>query len=292
MSISAQERCLDQQDVTFNFVECLASELSSGLVNLPSFPSIGARVRQVLSDPESSLDTLVRVVGSEPAMAARIMRLSNSPVVRASGGACTDLRSAINRMGHNLVCIAAMSFAIAQFRNDVNLACIKSELDELWDLSTVVAAFAFILAKSCTQLNPDEAMLAGMMHGIGRLYILSRAAINPELFESPNRFQQIVDEWHAQIGKVILENWQFSDEIVLAVANQQDVGRENSGPADLSDVISTALLLGLHSTRIGTPLELEVAPAARRLGLGPLKLPVIMEAFNAEIGELREALGL
>jgi hypothetical protein len=55
---------------TFEFVQALAGELSAGNVELPSFPEIAVRVRRVLADAESTSAQVVRVVGSEPALAA------------------------------------------------------------------------------------------------------------------------------------------------------------------------------------------------------------------------------
>src|ERR1700734_790134 len=104
-------------NVAFEFVRSLAAELSSGKVDLPSFPEIAVRVRRVLSDPKSSVDQVVRVVGSEPALAARLMRISNSASLNRSGRPVSDLRTAINRIGYNMVRSAAISFAMAQIRN-------------------------------------------------------------------------------------------------------------------------------------------------------------------------------
>jgi len=74
----------------FDFVRTLAAELSVGNVDLPSFPEIAVRVRRVLSDPKSSVEQVVRVVGSEPALAARLLRISNSASLNRSGRAVTD----------------------------------------------------------------------------------------------------------------------------------------------------------------------------------------------------------
>jgi len=59
----------------FAFVQAIAGELSKGKVELPSFPDIALRVRKVLSDENVSQDMVVRVVGSEPALAARLMQI-------------------------------------------------------------------------------------------------------------------------------------------------------------------------------------------------------------------------
>ncbi len=54
-------------------------------------------------------------------------------------------------------------------------------------------------------------MLTGMMHGIGKLYILTRATGHPELFASEEALNDIIDDWYPSIGKAILENWKFSE---------------------------------------------------------------------------------
>src|SRR5258708_12271423 len=75
----------------FDFVRTLAAELSVGNVDLPSFPEIAVRVRRVLSDPKSSVEQVVRVVGSEPALAARLLRIANSASPNRTARALTDL---------------------------------------------------------------------------------------------------------------------------------------------------------------------------------------------------------
>ncbi len=84
-------------------------------------------------------------------------------------------------------------------------------MNDLWERSTYVAAYAYVLARTCTRVNPDEAMLTGMMHGIGKLYILTRATGHPELFASEDVLNDIINDWYPSIGKAILENWKFSE---------------------------------------------------------------------------------
>jgi HD-like signal output (HDOD) protein len=115
-------------NVAFDFVRSLAGELSGGKVDIPSFPEIAVRVRRILSDPKSSVEQVVRVVGSEPALAARLMRISNSASLNRTGRPVTDLRTAINRIGYNMVRSASISFAMAQIRNSNKLIRIGAHL--------------------------------------------------------------------------------------------------------------------------------------------------------------------
>jgi len=279
-------------NIAFEFVRSLAAELSAGKVDLPSFPEIAVRVRRVLSDPKSSVDQVVRVVGSEPALAARLMRISNSASLNRSGRPVGDLRTAINRLGYNMVRSAAISFAMAQIRNANKLVGLEPYLHDLWQRSTLVAAFAYVLARKCSPVNPDEAMLGGMMHGIGKLYVLTRATSHPELFSDREMLDGIINDWHASIGKAILENWDFSEEMAEAVGEQKDHSRSEPGVPDLRDVIAIAIVMAAHSSDLGGLEEtLQGLPGAQRLGLGEENTRVVMQECAEEVSALSDALG-
>ena len=106
--------------------------------------------------------------------------MANSAALNATGKAVTDLRTAINRMGNEMVRSASVAFAMSQLRYNEKLGAIKSDLDDLWERSMLGAAFALVLARKCTKINPEEAMLTGMMHAISKLYVLIRAVDRPD----------------------------------------------------------------------------------------------------------------
>jgi HD-like signal output (HDOD) protein len=286
----------------FEFIRTLAAELSAGKVDIPSFPEVAVRVRRVLADPKSSVEQVMRVVGSEPALAARLLRIANSASLNRSGRVVAELRTAINRLGYNMVRSASIAFAMAQIRKANRLAGLEDHLNDLWQRSTLVAAFAYVLARSCSRVppdrvppdrvNPDEALLAGVMHGIGKLYVLTRAAEHPELFVDGTTLEGIIEAWHAPIGRAILENWEFSEEMALAVGEQHGSGRSDPhGEPDLGDVIAIAVLLASHAGD-SSSLEqvLQSLPATRRLGLDGPTIERVMRECAAEVAALSDAL--
>ena len=115
---SAAEEATAPADVSgaFAFVSELAQEVSQGKVELPSFPDVAVRVRKVLADEHVSIEQVARVVSSEAGLAARVFTLANSAALNRSGRTISDLKTAVNRIGHNNVRTAAVSFAIAQLR--------------------------------------------------------------------------------------------------------------------------------------------------------------------------------
>lgn len=283
-----------QYETAFDFIRALAGELSGGKVDLPSFPEVAVRVRRVLSDPKSSVDQVVRVVGSEPALAARLMRIANSASLNRSGKVITELRTAISRIGYNMVRSASISFAMAQIRNSNKLAGLEHHLQDVWQRSTRVAAFGYVLAKACTRsrINPDEAMLTGMMHSIGKLYVLTRAASHPELFANTAVLDEIVEQWHPSIGKAILENWEFSEAMAQAVGDQEELDRTEPEVADLSDIIAVAVLMTRHGEDLSAlAADLKDLPAALRLELTEARLASVIKDGASEVSALSDALG-
>jgi HD-like signal output (HDOD) protein len=275
----------------FVFVQSLAAELSGGKVELPSFPDVAIRVRKVLADEKTRLDQVVRVVGSEPALAARLLKMANSAAF-SRGKPVTDLRTAINRMGYNMVRSAAMSFAMAQIRAAESLKSIEPMLADLWKQSTEVAAVAYVLARRFTARNADEALLAGLLHSVGKLYILTRTVQHPALFHDQPSLQSLLRDWHASIGKAILENWELPAEVCEAISDHEDIHREHRGPADLTDLVTVAVMMAAYAEH-PTDLELNMQgiTAFHKLGLDGPKSQLVMQEMKDEIVAMRDALG-
>jgi HD-like signal output (HDOD) protein len=277
----------------FAFVQALATELSKGKVDLPSFPDIALRVRKVLADEQVTQEQVVRVVGSEPALAARLMQIANSAAINFSGKSITELRTAINRMGHNMVRSAAIAFAMSQLKKVDSLKGLEKPLDDLWKQSAAVAAMSHAVARRFSRVNPDTAMLAGLLQGIGKLYILTRSSIHPGLFAEAATYNQIVRDWHSPVSKALLENWDMAEEIVAAVSEYEDLEREHSGPVDLTDVLTVGSLLAAFKEH---PESLEInmhdVAACKRMSIDRATYEKLIDESEHEIEALRQALGV
>lgn len=276
--------------VAFAFVAELAKEVSSGRVELPSFPDVAVRVRKVLADEDVSNDQIARVVGSEAGLAARVFTLANSAALNRTGRTISELKSAVNRIGHNNVRTAAVSFAIAQLRRAGELRHISKELEHLWQEATMVAALAYSVG-SRTQLNADESMLAGLLHNVGKIYILARANRHATLFQDPVELAQIMRDWHANVGRAIVENWGFPEHISEAIGEHENIDRVVGHP-DVADVLTVAVMM---SAFVGHEADLELnmqgVKAFWRLGLDNEKCVHVMRDCADEIAALRSALG-
>lgn len=276
----------------FSFVELLAKELSAGHPEVPGFPDVVMRIRRALDDPNCTVGSITKIISSEPVLTAKLIRVANSAALRPASGQIKDARSAVARLGFKLVHSATVAFAAEQMRIVHRYESAKKRFDEIWRNSTHVGAIAYVLAKRCTKLNPDEALLAGLIHSIGKLYIISRAEEYADLFENEDELSSVLADWYVPTGQAILQGWDFPEDIVAAVAAQLDFDRENDGPPDLADVLVVALPLpAALANHDDLAAALERTRATDRLGLSSATCLDIFEEAREQIEDLRKALG-
>jgi HD-like signal output (HDOD) protein len=276
----------------FEFVKSLANELSSSKIELPSFPDIAVRVQRVLADDNVTPDRVVRVLGGEPALAAKIMSMANSAALNPSGRQISDLKNAVGRLGFDMLRSAAITFAMSQLRKADQFKGIEKELNVLWQRSVTVAAYSFVIARRCTKMPPDTAMLTGLLHTVGKLYILTRASRFPSLFGDPAAYNNIVKDWHINIAKALLENWQISDVVVDAIYSHEDPSRDTRGAAALADVLAAGLVFASFREQPDLlDAGLREFRADVRMGLDRDTCARIQTESVSEINALKDALG-
>lgn len=283
----------EYNSAVFAFVQTLAEDMSSGDFDLPSWPAVVIQIRRALEDEESSIQDVVRLIGSDPVLAARVLKTANSAFIGRSNQV-SDLRSAVNRLGFDMVRNLSISLAISQIFHSKISEQIKLQLAELWVQSTSLAAFCYVLAKQSRRVNPDEAFLAGLIHDIGKLYVLMRAQGNSELFDSGDSLEEIMDEWNSNIGRAIVESWGFPDELVDSINDEERADQEKRGLPKLFDVVTVAKLLvrrQIGGTKVAA-VDLDALPSSLRLNLDADVCNSIMFESEEEIQALRQALSM
>jgi HD-like signal output (HDOD) protein len=281
-----------QQGAGSEFVRELIAALSAGPVELPGFPEVALRVQDLLADEGVSTDTVVRIVGAEAVLAARIVSLANSVAMNPSSTPVIDLRTAVARLGLDSLRAAAVSFAVAQLRRRDEYRDIEPQLAQLWLDSVAMASTACVIARRCRRMSPDTALFAGLIASVGRIYILTRAAAHPKLFVDAGSYQSIVRERHAGIARSLLTSWQVVDEVVDAVHTFETRDQETRPGSALPDVLVTAALL--NSLKDSPELlveKLREARAVTRLGLNAADCTLLLKESAAEMASLRTALG-
>jgi HD-like signal output (HDOD) protein len=274
----------------YAFLQKLAGELASGPLNLPCFPDIVPRIRQALTNPNSTSDDVVRIAATEPRLAARLLQTANSAVFNPSGVPFSDLRHAVTRLGHHLVQSVTMAFALQQIKAEPGLRAVSRQLNTLWEKSMAAASICQLLAERL-RVPADKVFLTGLLHGIGHFYIMVRAGQSGEEIALEDLLGDFVAERHAAIGRAVMEKWNFEPVMCEAVGHQNDYAHRSKHGADITDVlIASVLLADALIERSGDLARCAGVSAFTALNLTPPDLEAILRHTEHTLASVRDAL--
>jgi putative nucleotidyltransferase with HDIG domain len=276
-------------NIAKQFLSELLHDLENNSLVLPTLPEVALRVRDALDDEDSSIGDIAKVIATDAALSARIIQVANSPLMRTSRS-IDSLDMAVNRLGIKLVRDMVLSMVMEQMFQATSEVTDK-KLRQLWEHSMTVAAISHVLAAQYTKLAPEEAMLAGLVHDIGALPILTKAEDYPELLENEAALELIISKLHARIGTAILKAWNFPAELVKVPAEHENLSRD-SAQTDYVDVVTVANLQSyMGSDHPLAKADWSQVPAFAKLGLSPEVNVIEMEETAEDIKEAQRLLG-
>lgn len=236
-------------ELAFAFVQQISADLRKDRdLQLPGFPDVVVKLHRALSDENGSLREVSRLINSEPALAARLLQLANSAAFRQKAEPVGELRSAVTMLGLNIVRATATNFALQQMKQQAWLQPLLPELENIWRNSNAVAAVAYTIARQLEAMPADKAMVAGLFHQLGRLYLLTYAHRDgSEILRDP-AWEFIVADWHATITRAILESWGLPEDVTYATESQDAVLEGQTGNLDrLSLLLAASKYYVCHS---------------------------------------------
>ena len=277
--------------ITFKILEDIARDLSGSEVSFPTFLDITFQVRTALKNPNLSVEQLAKLVGAEPLMSAKIIRMANSVAMNPSGREIADVKSGIIRVGMEAVRTVSFAVAMEQLLKSKQMQAFEGISRKLWEHSSHVAALCRVLARRIARINADEAMFAGLVHDIGVFYLMSRAANFPELAQDKAELYSLLVGWHDNIGHALLSALGQPESILLAV-QEHEVDREIAEIKTLSDVLYVANKIANRASSWRDPAyDAGVDTSMLESILDAATLAEITEESAEEVQSLKTALG-
>lgn len=265
-------------------VKEILNDLRNNKLKLPTLPQVAMKINDIINDPKADTNEIRKVISADAALTARLVQVANSPLVRALSPV-NNLQMAITRMGISMVRNVVTSFLVQQLFHTRH-ASLKARITTLWNHSVRVAAISHVLTAKFSIFKPDEGMLAGLLHDIGKLPIITQADEIPELAANDKLLDAVIDKLHAKLGKVILETWGFSAPLINAAAEHENLER-HSETLDFADIVTVANLLSYAGK--DHPLahtDWTRIPAFQKLGLTPEESISTLEEARDEIAEI------
>jgi HD-like signal output (HDOD) protein len=271
------------------FLSSMADTLAAGIVDLPAFPQVVIKVQEAFKDPKYTPQTIARIISTERSLADRLLQMANSTAFNATGRVIIDLGVAINRLGAQKVYSVALAHAVQHIRQNELLRSITPKIDSLWSECVTVAHFSEAITKKSSLPFPG-AFAAGLLHGIGRFYILVQSAKHSASRPSVPLNAALIDSWHPAIAKAVLKNWQLDDAVCEAVGAQAEVHIVRVGPPTLTDVLIASIRLATRMQNSFETANFNAGGAFARLDLSAEACKTLITQAAEETRALQRAL--
>lgn len=265
-------------------IEELRQAIKSDALVMPTLPEVAYQVRDTASDPDASVNQLVKVIEQDVSISARLIRVANSPLYRGAKPN-DDLKSAINRLGLKLTSSLVTSLAMEQMFKAESKE-VDARMGGIWGRATQVAGISHVLCKHYTKLKPDQATLGGLVHEIGALPILTFAETKPELLENIHFLDQLITKVSPKLSLMILRQWDFPTELQKVPSWMSLLTSTTTTTVDYVDVIIAAKIQSLENTdHVLAAMPWSQVPAFAKLGINTDDHDEELEDLSNEILE-------
>lgn len=202
------------------------ADFTQDIDHLVSLPGVGLRINEMVSDPNSTAAELGKVICQDPALAARLLRMANSPAYGLSTQVNTVTRAVAVIGTQQIRDLVLATSTMSAFDGILNPLV---SLEDFWSHSLYCGAAAHLLAEECQMKHAETVFLGGLLHDIGQLVIFhkeperAKQALLLSIEEHDDLAlhlaeQEIFGFDHAEVGAALLRQWHFPELLIESVA--------------------------------------------------------------------------
>jgi HD-like signal output (HDOD) protein len=270
------------------FIKKFSQNFTQGELKTPSFPDAAFKIRKAI-EQDCEIDDLVKIVNMDPVISAKLIQVVNSPFYMLMNP-ISNCFEAINRLGRKTTRDLVTIFSMKNLIKSDN-PVIKKLIQQTWLQSVKVSSISFILAKLTKKADPNEALLAGLLHNIGVLPILSFADSQPGGSYQLSDIELCIDEVYGQIGAIILEEWEFPDSLKQIPLLSANWCTDTSEKFNLNDIIILAKYHHLLDAPGGKKMPLiETLPSYQKLENQPLTPEMSLQILHDARQQVSDAM--
>ena len=284
---------LNSKDIPENvrdnlFFKQFCEYYKQGEFTIPSIPDVAVKLRTAIQK-DIGIQEIVKIINLDPVISSKLIQVVNSPIYRTLNEIST-CQGAVTRLGlvttRNLVTSISMKNLFRSKNHDLN-----KRIHDLWKQSIKVSSISHTLATLTKTVNPDEALLAGLVHNIGAIPIILFAdSINREDYTSKD-INLTTRALQGILGNIVLEKWEFPESLRQTPRQIENWYHSNSEQIDISDIV---LLAKFHSY-IGSKQmhnlpPIHTLPAFQKLGDNTLSPDMSIQALHDAKQQISDAM--
>lgn len=198
-----------------SLVDLINEYLASSKVDIPVFHAVALKLQQLLRRPDFSVDELTQLIVADQGLSSQILRVSNSSFY-AGLTKVTSIREAVVRLGAQEVSNLAMMATQSDVYRSTDPLFSKT-MHILWQHSVCTAiASKWLAAKVGYAAMAQEAFLAGLLHDVGKLFLLKviedlSKSGKLKVQTSPALVKEVLNSMHVEQGCALMHRWNMPE---------------------------------------------------------------------------------
>lgn len=218
------------------------TELAKHVTTLASLPEVYLRIRALIDDPRSSMAEVATIIGQDPGLTARLLRIANSALYGFAGRIATVSR-AITMLGTQQVHDLVLATSVTRAFSRISPALV--DMDRFWRESIHCGLLNRSLGARCNVLDVERLFVEGLLRDVGHLVLyrelpdLAAQALAASRETGAPLYQEerrLMGFDFAEVGAELLKAWGLPEGL-------QEVVRDHLEPErSRAHVLETALL--------------------------------------------------
>ncbi len=225
------------------FFNSFAEAYRENKLSLPSLPQVAIKLRKAMEKDDVSVNDVIKIVQVDAPVVAKLIQVANSALY-APTTPIKNCHDAVTRLGLETTRKLVMGISVKQLFQSKSPQ-LMAKMQELWKKSLHVSSLSFVLAQESGQVNPEDALLAGLVCDIGAIPLIHFAEQHPETYPDLNDLQMVMPYLNPLVGSLVLHTLGFSNEITEIPKHAEDWYYESE--SDKLTLIDVVILAKLHS---------------------------------------------
>ncbi len=276
-----------QMDPRLRLINRIKEDFRAGKLKVPSLPEVAFRIRSAIQDQNKSALQIAKIIQLDPVLTARLLQVVNSPLYRGARK-IVDCHKAVSRLGFSTTRNLVSSFAVQQVFGARNPR-VRKTLKSIWRHSSHVAAISYVLGRLTSGIQPDRALLAGLVHDIGVLPVLQYTEACPEVLHDEAEFIHLVRALSKKLGTLVLKAWNMDEELTRIPELIADFDYAPDRAADCADIVIVAHVHAEYNDAAGSEFpDLTKIASYRKLPISKMGADASLELLEEARGEVAE----
>ena len=270
--------------------------------HIPPFPKVAMQVMKMLEDPKVQAKELAEVIQYDSSITANLLKTCNAAYFGLSRKV-SSLDDALVLMGQDALKDIIIASSSARFyKGEAGGAGYQLEQGDLWKHSVATAIMAKAICRHFKGVDPGTAFTTGLLHDIGKRFLNSFVAsdfkkIMDRTYNDGLSFMaaehEILGMDHAELGSMIMQKWDFPEDMIQAVKSHHDPQALSKEPLTALIAMANTLIISLGSGVGADGLSGAMqGEGLKRFGITSLELDRYMSNLLLEMEKAEEMMSL